>query len=178
MVLRRKNHDEPFRQHQTAVSWRSRRIPAMPRPGRLHRSGIRASGRRRRDVTAGKPSRCSGERIHAAAHRVAQETIRSGTMLTLKQLRVRGFRGFRAEQEFCFTSPATLFLGGNHNGKSSAINAIEWVLYGDKSTGTQTGIRERIGWVVPNRHMGVADVRVELELEGPDGTIKICRSLV
>lgn len=98
-------------------------------------------------------------------------------MFTLTHLTVQGFRGFRDTEEFVFDRPATLFCGDNHSGKSSGLNALEWCLFGKECTGKETGIRERIGWDIPNRHLPAPEVRVELELAGPDGALVIRRSL-
>jgi exonuclease SbcC len=98
-------------------------------------------------------------------------------MLTLKRLKVRGFRGFRGDEEFDFDQPATLLFGGNHCGKSSTLNAVEWALFGDECKGTQTGIRERVGWEIANRHMQAPDVLAEVELEGPGGPYVVRRTL-
>jgi DNA repair exonuclease SbcCD ATPase subunit len=98
-------------------------------------------------------------------------------MLTLTNLKVRGFRGFRGDEEFDFASPATLLFGENHFGKSSTLNAVEWALFGDDCLGTRTGIRERVGWEIANRHLPATDVVAEVVLDGPNGTYTICRTL-
>ncbi len=98
-------------------------------------------------------------------------------MLTPRTLKVRGFRGFLNEQEFRFDTPVVILFGENHSGKSSTLNALEWCLFGDECKGIQTGIRERVGWIVPNRHLDRPDVLVELTLDGPDGTYRVCRRL-
>ena len=86
-------------------------------------------------------------------------------MITLKGLKVKGFRAYMEGTEFTFDNPVILLFGENHRGKSSTLNAIEWCLFGDECTGTRTGIRERIDWEIPNRNMHPPDVSVELELE-------------
>lgn len=98
-------------------------------------------------------------------------------MFTLKRLVVEGFRGFREAEEFEFDQPATELFGDNRSGKSSTLNAIEWGMFGDACAGKQTGIRERVGWLVPNQHLLEPAVRVELEIEGPQGNIVIVRTL-
>jgi len=98
-------------------------------------------------------------------------------MLVPARLIVRGFRGFREAVEFRFDQPATLLFGENRSGKSSTLNAIEWCLFGDDCVGKQTGIRERIGWVVPNGHMPAADACVELELANSKNSYVVRRSL-
>ncbi|MBY0528467.1 MAG: AAA family ATPase [Gemmataceae bacterium] len=98
-------------------------------------------------------------------------------MLVPRRLVVQGFRGFREPVEFHFTQPATLLFGENRSGKSSTLNAIEWCLFGDDCIGKQTGIRERIGWIVPNGHMSAADACVELELANSKNSYVIRRTL-
>jgi DNA repair exonuclease SbcCD ATPase subunit len=90
-------------------------------------------------------------------------------MVTLKKLRIKGFRAFMEEKEFSFDTPAILLFGENHNGKSSTLNAIEWCLFGNECIGTKSGIRERVDWEIPNRNLGShPNVSIELELEDQD----------
>lgn len=98
-------------------------------------------------------------------------------MLTPTRLTVRGFRGFSGEQTFAFPSPATIFRGENHCGKSSTLNALEWCLFGDQCKGKETHIRERVGWIIPNRHLERPDVLVELRLTDSDGEYVVRRRL-
>src|SRR5262249_49458688 len=98
-------------------------------------------------------------------------------MFTLKRLIVEGFRGFREAEEFHFDQPATLLFGDNRSAKSSTLNAIEWALFGEACNGKQTGIRERVGWIIPNQHLSVPGARVQMDLESPEGMYKILRIL-
>jgi DNA repair protein SbcC/Rad50 len=98
-------------------------------------------------------------------------------MFTLNRLLVEGFRGFREAEEFVFNQPATELFGDNRSGKSSTLNAIEWALFGDACAGKQTGIRERVGWVISNQHLPAPAVRVQLDMEGPEGNYTIVRML-
>src|SRR5262245_40115576 len=82
------------------------------------------------------------------------------SMFTLVRMKVEGFRGFREPQEFFFENPVTQLVGDNRTCKSSTLNAVEWGMFGDACCGQQTGIRERIGWVIPNQHMPTAKVCV------------------
>lgn len=87
-------------------------------------------------------------------------------MVTLKRLRIKGFRAYRGDKEFVFDKPVILLFGDNGTGKSSTLNAIEWCLYGNECIGAKSDIRERIDWEIPNRNLGSSpDVFVELELE-------------
>src|SRR5947199_6115128 len=98
-------------------------------------------------------------------------------MFTPRSLKVRGFRGFLQEQEFHFDRPVTLLFGDNHCGKSSTLNALEWCLFGGDCAGLHTGIRERVGWVIPNQQADPPEVVVELRLDGPVGTYQIRRRM-
>ena len=87
-------------------------------------------------------------------------------MLTLKRLKIKGFRAYMEDKEFVFDNPMILLFGENHLGKSSTLNAIEWCLFGNECIGAKSGIRERIDWEIPNRNLGSSpDVLVELKLE-------------
>lgn len=92
-------------------------------------------------------------------------------MLNLKSLKVKGFRGFIKEQEFDFENPAVFLFGGNRSGKSSTLNAIEWCLFGNQCIGSETGIRERINFEIPNRNMKPLNASVELTLEDKDSNV-------
>lgn len=95
-------------------------------------------------------------------------------MLQLKHLQVEGFRGFPEKSDvFEFTTPAVLFYGDNHQGKSSVLNAIEWCLYGNQCIGRKSGIRERVGgWEVVNRNASAATVKLAIETDEGVMTIK------
>lgn len=101
-------------------------------------------------------------------------------MLSLKNLKIKGFRGYIQDKEFSFDTPVVLLFGENHHGKSSTLNAIEWCLFGNECTGKNTGIRERIDWEIRNRNLPSKDeVFVELELETENKmTYKILRKLI
>lgn len=88
-------------------------------------------------------------------------------MLKIKKVEIEGFRGFTQRTSIEFDNSVTLLHGGNHQGKSSVLNAIEWCLYGDESTGEKSGIRERVGtgemtWRVVNDNSEKAQVKVEI----------------
>ena len=99
-------------------------------------------------------------------------------MLKIKAIEIEGFRGFTQKTSIEFENPITLLYGGNHQGKSSVLNAIEWCLYGDECIGEKTGIRERVGtgemaWRVVNDNSEKAQVK--LEIEGEQGGFTITR---
>lgn len=99
-------------------------------------------------------------------------------MLKIKKVEIEGFRGFTQKISIEFENSITLLHGGNHQGKSSVLNAIEWCLYGDECIGEKSGIRERVGtgemvWRVVNDNSEKA--RVKVEIEGEQGVFTITR---
>ena len=91
-------------------------------------------------------------------------------MLKIKSIEIEGFRGFTQKTSIEFENPIILLYGGNHQGKSSVLNALEWCLYGDECIGEKSGIRERVGtgemaWRVVNDNSEKAQVKVEIEEE-------------
>ncbi len=89
-------------------------------------------------------------------------------MLKIKRIEIEGFRGFTIKISLEFENPVTLLYGGNHQGKSSVLNAIEWCLYGYECIGDKSGIRERVGkgefeWRVVNDNFEKTQVRLEFE---------------
>jgi len=102
-------------------------------------------------------------------------------MLKIKKIEIEGFRGFTQKISIEFNNPVILLYGGNHQGKSSVLNAIEWCLYGDECIGEKSGIRERVGtgemtWRVVNDNSEKAQVK--LEIEGEQGNFTITRTEV
>jgi len=100
-------------------------------------------------------------------------------MLKIKNVEIEGFRGFTQKTSIEFENPVTLLHGGNHQGKSSVLNAIEWCLYGDECIGEKSGIRERVGrgemaWRVVNDSSEKAQVK--LEIEGKQGGFTVTRT--
>jgi DNA repair exonuclease SbcCD ATPase subunit len=100
-------------------------------------------------------------------------------MLKIKKIEIEGFRGFTQKTPIEFENPIILLYGGNHQGKSSVLNAIEWCLYGDDCIGEKSGIRERVGtgetaWRVVNDNSDKAQVK--MEIEGDQGNFSITRA--
>lgn len=96
--------------------------------------------------------------------------------LRLKEIRIKGFRGYGEEEKILdLTAPVTILFGGNRSGKSSTLNALEWALYGKEITGRgATGIVERKkGWLVVNRTCQSA--HVELTMSSDEGEIVVTR---
>jgi len=91
-------------------------------------------------------------------------------MIKIKKADIEGFRGFIEKTSINFENPVTILYGGNHQGKSSVLNAIEWCLYGDECVGGSSGIRERVGtgdmsWRVVNDNSERAQVKLEIDKE-------------
>lgn len=89
-------------------------------------------------------------------------------MFKIKKVEIEGFRGFTQKNTIELENPIILLYGGNHQGKSSVLNAIEWCLYGDECIGKKSGIRERVGtgemsWRVVNDNSEKAQVKLELK---------------
>jgi len=86
----------------------------------------------------------------------------------IESIEIEGFRGIVGKQQFDFNSPSVLLFGGNHQGKSSVLNAIEWCLHGDNCIGKKSGIQERVGvgscsWRVVNDKTGSANVKLTIK---------------
>ncbi len=94
----------------------------------------------------------------------------------LKEIKIRGFRGYgREEKCIDLSAPVVLLYGGNRSGKSSTTNAVEWALYGGEVVGKKIGIDERKGWQTRNRNCD--SVGVELVLESDAGDIHVFREM-
>jgi DNA repair exonuclease SbcCD ATPase subunit len=97
-------------------------------------------------------------------------------VLTPTRLVIQGFRGFLRRQTFDFDTPAVILFGENRCGKSSALNALEWCLFGDEIEGVKSGIRERKDWEVANRYLTSPTVSVELHIDTSEGPLVIRRT--
>lgn len=96
--------------------------------------------------------------------------------MRLKEIKIKGFRGYgKEEQSIDLSSPVVLLYGGNRSGKSSTINAIEWALYGGEVAGKKIGIAERSRW--QTRNLNCDSIGVELVLESDKGDIHIFREM-
>ena len=92
----------------------------------------------------------------------------------LKEMTVKGFRGFVETQDFSFPEPLILLDGPQGSGKSSTLVAIEWCLFGDEITKKACGIDERRGWKVRNTNADEAHVEIVLQKDGD--TLRVVRS--
>jgi len=97
----------------------------------------------------------------------------------IKSIEVEGFRGIAKKQQLELDKPAVLLYGGNHQGKSSILNALEWCLFGDSCIGQKSGIQERVGsgsctWRVVNDNS--ANAKVKLVFEYKDKEIIVVRT--
>src|SRR6202041_3401688 len=91
-------------------------------------------------------------------------------LFKLTKIGIQGFRGFTKLQEIAFGTPLTLIHGGNRQGKSSIVNAIEWCLFGAEVAAMKYGdIRERDAWEVKNAVSPVC--YVECIFQAEDGRI-------
>jgi len=92
----------------------------------------------------------------------------------LKEITIRGFRGFLKPKTFSTSEPFILFDGPQCSGKSSTLVAIEWGLFGDEITRKAIGIDERRGWKI--RNTNADEARVEMVLQKGQDILKIVRS--
>lgn len=92
----------------------------------------------------------------------------------LKELTVKGFRGFIEPKKFLISEPFTLFDGPQRSGKSSTLVAIEWGLFGDEIAKKAIGIDERRRWKI--RNLNSDEARVEMVLQKGREILKIVRS--
>jgi len=92
------------------------------------------------------------------------------------RIELRGFRGW-TEGAFELDRDLTVIVGPNGCGKSSAVNALEWCLFGRDAELKASGIDERADWEVAHLdERGVAgDVEVRLALETGEGTARLVR---
>ena len=74
----------------------------------------------------------------------------------LVELRLQAFRAVTRQACLRFDgAPVTIFFGGNHTGKSSVLNALDWLLFSkDCFQGrlVTERLRERVSWEIRNRH--------------------------
>lgn len=82
------------------------------------------------------------------------------------RVEVDGFRGFGQTASYTMTDPITMLVGANGSGKSSALNAIEWCLFGEAVSIKGSGIDERMDWVVCHRASPRASVSLHFACDG------------
>lgn len=92
----------------------------------------------------------------------------------LKEITIRGFRGFLKPKTFSTSEPFILFDGPQGSGKSSTLVAIEWGLFGDEITRKAIGIDERRSWKI--RNTNADEARVEMVLQKGQDILNIVRS--
>jgi len=61
--------------------------------------------------------------------------------MRLKTIRIRGFRGFNEEQTISLDHDAILVYGLNGSGKSSLVESLEWLFFGDISRRARSSCR-------------------------------------
>lgn len=89
-------------------------------------------------------------------------------------LALENFRGWLGQHELDLSGDLTLLVGNNGSGKSGALNAIEWCLFGDVVARKSSGIDERGEWEVAHRR-GEGFVSVTLTLETREGPARLTR---
>ena len=92
--------------------------------------------------------------------------------MRIRQLRVRGFRGFNEEQVVALSDPIAIFEGPNGSGKTSIGEAIEWLLYGrtlKRTKGDELSRREYDGSYCNIHFIGPGEPFVELEVQDLSG---------
>ena len=89
-------------------------------------------------------------------------------------LQLENFRGWRGRHELALDSELILLVGANGAGKSSALNAIEWCLFGGEVAKKGSGIDERSEWEVAHRG-AQGFVSVGLRLATADGEVHLER---
>jgi len=93
----------------------------------------------------------------------------------LLSVRAENFRGFGAPFQLALDAPLTLLLGENGAGKSSALNAIEWCLFGSEVAKKGSGIDERGAWEVAHRG-SAGPIVVALTMDALEGRVVLRRS--
>lgn len=104
-----------------------------------------------------------------------QDYVSASPRVRLSRAYIENFRGLRDPLEIVFSAPYTLLLGQNGTGKSSALNAIEWCLFGSEIAKRGCGIDERLSWEVSHRG-SATPVSVELTFECSGGCVVLKRT--
>jgi len=83
----------------------------------------------------------------------------------IKSIEIEGFRGYPKKRIFNFDLKPFIFIFGNNKcGKSSLLNAIEWVIFGSNvGTEKHTKIPERKDWEFKNFNSSKTKVILTLE---------------
>ena len=90
-------------------------------------------------------------------------------------VQLKNFRGWPGKHELRLGPGLTLLVGENASGKSSALNAIEWGLFGGEVARKGSGIDERGDWEIRNR-AAQDEVMVVLTLAVEGGSATLTRS--
>jgi hypothetical protein len=88
---------------------------------------------------------------------------------------LKNFRGWLGEHELRLGPGLTVLVGENASGKSSALNAVEWCLFGGEVARKGSGIDERGDWDIRNR-AATDEVTVVLTLSLAGGSGKLTRT--
>ena len=96
--------------------------------------------------------------------------------MRLKTIKIRGFRGFNGEQSTPLDHDVILIYGLNASGKSSLVEALEWLFFGDISRRARSSCRsEYMSNYLRNVHYNEPEnpfVEVTGVLNGAERTIK------
>ncbi|MFH0945243.1 MAG: AAA family ATPase, partial [Planctomycetota bacterium] len=95
--------------------------------------------------------------------------------IRLTSILLKNFRGWLGEHRIRLGPGLTLLLGENGSGKSSALNAIEWCLFGAEVARKGSGIDERGDWEIQHR-ASRDEVKVILTFDTEAGPAKLTRS--
>ncbi len=76
--------------------------------------------------------------------------------IELRELRLQAFRAVARQASLRFDgAPVTILFGGNHTGKSSVLNALDWLLFSKhcfQGPLVTNRLRERVSWEIRSRH--------------------------
>ena len=95
--------------------------------------------------------------------------------MRLTSILLKNFRGWLGEHQVRLGPGLTLLIGENGSGKSSALNAIEWCLFGAEVARKGSGIDERGEWEIRNRATQ-DEVKVVLTFDTAEGPAELSRS--
>jgi hypothetical protein len=88
---------------------------------------------------------------------------------------VQAFRGWRARTRLPLDRRVTVIVAENRRGKSSALNAVEWCLFGARVEKKDSGLDERADWEVRPRGAGEEPTEATLALATAEGEVRVCR---
>ncbi len=93
--------------------------------------------------------------------------------MRLEKLTISGFRGFHEEREVSLSANVVILQGPNGSGKTSLIDAIQWLLLGDVAR-FQDGVLKKGEDYISNRYASGPPF-VAADLSGPQGPVRVSR---